>query len=237
MRSFIVMGMFVVSLAGAEYNGYTEARDLQLSAEGITVFELDAGPGSLTIKGSPDARDIKVTALIRIDDDDDEKARRRIASDVTLTLVKTHDRAKLNAEFDTGFRGRDQEGLIDLEIEMPAGLNLSVTDGSGSIDIGDVSADIVVDDGSGSIVIRNVGNLRIDDGSGSISVAAAAGDVSIDDGSGQITVEKVGGSVTIDDGSGGIDVSDVEHDLIIVDDGSGSLSVQNVRGSVKKHKS
>ena len=235
MRSFMVMGMFVASLASAEYNGYTEARDLQLSTDGITEFEVDTGAGSLTIKGIPGASEIRVKALIRIDNDDDEKARRAIESDVTLTLVKSNHRAKLKAEFDNKFWRGSRGGLIDLEVEMPADLKLSVDDGSGSIDIGDVMADIKVDDGSGSIVIRNVGNIRIDDGSGFIKVAIAGGDVSIDDGSGEITVEQVGGNVTIDDGSGGIDVSDVEHDLIIVDDGSGGLSVQNVRGSVKKN--
>ena len=234
MRSFVVMGMFVASLASADFSGHTEARDLQLSTDGINVFELDTGSGSLTIKGIPDADDIQVKALIRVDDDDEGKARRRIASDVTLTLVKSHDRAKLRAEFDNTFWHGNQEGLIDLEIEMPAGLNLNVDDGSGSIEISDVMGDIEVDDGSGPIVIHDVGNIRIDDGSGPINVAVAGGNVSIDDGSGEITVERVGGNVIIDDGSGKIDVSDVEHDLIIIDDGSGGLSVLNVRGSVKK---
>ena len=233
MRSLIVMAMFVASLASAEFGGHTEARDLQLSADGITVLELDTGAGSLKITGVVDAEDIRVSALIRIDEEDEKKIRKVIDSDMNLALEKSSDRAKLTATFDDKFWGNNDERSIDLEILMPTGIALKIDDGSGSIDISEVSADISIDDGSGSILVRTVGNLRIDDGSGSISIYAAAGDVSIDDGSGSITVEQVGGSVIIDDGSGGIDVSNVEHDLIIIDDGSGDLAVSNIRGTVK----
>jgi hypothetical protein len=233
MRSLIVMAMFVASLASAEFGGHTEARDLRLPAEGITVLELDTGAGSLKITGVADAEDVWVNALIRIDEDDEQKIRRVIESDMNLVLEKTGDRARLTATFDDKFWGDSDDHAIDLEVRMPTSMKLKVDDGAGSIDIREVSADIRIDDGSGSILIRNIGNLRIDDGSGSISVHAAAGDVSIDDGSGQISVEQVGGSVIIDDGSGAIDIRDVEHDLIIIDEGSGSLAVSNIRGTVK----
>ena len=237
MRSLIVMAMFVASLASAEFAGHTEARDLQLPADGITVLELDTGAGSLKITGVADAEDIRVKALIRIDEDDEQKMRKAIESDMNLTLERNSGRAKLTATFDDKFWGGSDEHSIDLEVRMPASMQLKVDDGSGPIDIREVSADIRIDDGSGSIFIRDIGNLEIDDGSGSISVHAAAGDVSIDDGSGSITVEQVGGSVIIDDGSGAIDVRNVEHNLIIVDEGSGSLAVSNIRGTVTNDES
>jgi hypothetical protein len=231
------MAMFVASLASAEFGGHTEARNLQLPADGITVLVVDTGAGSLKITGVVDAEDIRVTALIRIDEEDEKKIRKAIDSEMNLALEKSSDRAKLTATFDDKFWGGSDDHSIDLEVRMPASMKLQVDDGAGPIDIREVSADIRIDDGSGSILIRNIGNLKIDDGSGSIRVYAAAGDVSIDDGSGAIIVEQVGGSVIIDDGSGGIDVSDVEHDLIIIDEGSGSLAVSNIRGTVKTDES
>ena len=105
MRSFIVMAMFVASLASAAWKEHTEARDLQLPAEGITAFELDTGPGSLTIKGVHDAQDIRVKAIIRVYKEHEERAQSIIASDMKLTLDKSQDRAKLKANFDRKFWG------------------------------------------------------------------------------------------------------------------------------------
>jgi len=235
MRGFVVMAMFAASLAHAAWKEHTELRDLQLSAAGVTILEVDTGAGSLTIRGLPDTHDIAVKAIIRVPGEDADSARKIMASDMKLVLDKARDHARLKATFDGRFWDNDH-GSIDLEVEMPADLALSVNDGSGSIDISDVEGFVTIEDGSGSVIVNNVGDLRIDDGSGSIKVSTASGDVSIDDGSGGITVRHVGGDVIIDDGSGGIDVVDVEHDLIIVDDGSGSLSVSDVRGTVHKKK-
>jgi len=229
------MAMFVASLTHAAWTEHTEIRNLQLAADGITVFEVDAGAGSLTIKGLPDIQDITVKAMIRVPGKDADSVKKIMASDMTLVLDKVRDHARLEAAFDGRFWRHDQ-GSIDLEVAMPAGLALSVKDGSGSIDISDIAGFVTIDDGSGSIIVSNIGHLNIDDGSGSIEVSAATGDVSIEDGSGGITVRQVGGDVIIDDGSGGIDVVDVEHDVIIVDDGSGSLSVSDIRGAVHKPK-
>lgn len=234
MRSLVVMVMLAASLASAEYNGYTESRDLRLPADGISVFDLDTGAGSLTIKGDTGADEIVVKAVIRINTDDVEKAQELIADDMQLTLTQKKGRATLNAEFNSKFWGGHTEGMIDLEVHIPSGIELKIDDGSGSLDVSGVAADLRIDDGSGSISVSSVGNVRIDDGSGSIEVHDAGGDVSIDDGSGSIKIVGVSGSVKIDDGSGSIDVSDVEHDLTIVDDGSGGLTISNVRGTVTK---
>ena len=54
MRSFVVMAMFAASLSHAAWNGYTEDRDLELDTKGISMFEVDAGAGSLLIEGVAD---------------------------------------------------------------------------------------------------------------------------------------------------------------------------------------
>ncbi len=232
MRSFIVIAMFVASLAQAGWSEYEEVRDLDLDASGVSQLSIIAGAGSMDVTGIEGLDKITVKATIVVPDEDEENARKVIEKHMVLFLEKDGDRAELNAEFKQGLMGRDSSGYIALEINVPQGMSVDIDDGSGSIDVIDVVGDVTIDDGSGSIDVKNVVNLKIDDGSGSIDVVTASGDVSIVDGSGSISVKHVAGSVTVDDGSGSISVSDVENDLIIVDDGSGSLNHSDIRGSV-----
>jgi hypothetical protein len=234
MRSLIVMAMFTASLSNAAWNGYTEDRDLELDTQGIKVFEVDAGAGSLAIEGVAGIQNIYVKATINVPDESADKAKEIIASDLKLSLQKVRDHARLVANFDRRFWGFGDPPSIDLEIRVPHSMALDIDDGSGSLTVINVGADVAIDDGSGSIKIEQVNGVVIDDGSGSITIVGVAGDVSVDDGSGSITIEHVGGSVIIDDGSGGITVVDVEKDLIIVDDGSGSLKTADIRGQIKQ---
>lgn len=232
MRAILVMAMFTASLAHAAWNGYTEDRDLELDAEGIITLEVDAGAGSLVISGDKEAQTIQVKAKIKVPGNNEEKAQRRIASDMTLSLESVNDRAKLKAYFDDGSWGWGDSPSVDVEVSVPHGLMLEIDDSSGSMQVTDIIADVVIDDSSGSIRVERVGSVAIDDSSGSIKIVDVDRDVSIEDGSGSIKVHRVGGSVTIDDGSGSIEVDDVEHDLTIVDDGSGSMNATNIRGTV-----
>ncbi|MGI9236959.1 MAG: hypothetical protein ACR2QZ_06155 [Woeseiaceae bacterium] len=175
-----------------------------------------------------------MNATVIVPESDEEDALKVIDKKMRLSLDRKGDRAKLDAFFEDGFFGRGSSARIDLKISVPAGMALEIDDGSGSIELRDIAADVSIDDGSGSIQVHGVASLSIDDGSGSIDITSAAGDVAIVDGSGSIKVRSVGGSVSIDDGSGSITVSDVESDLIIVDDGSGGVDHSDIRGSVRE---
>jgi hypothetical protein len=229
----ILMALVLVGMTGIARADYEEERVLTLESRGIDLVDIEAGAGALEVTGVPGAEAITVTARIRIDNDEDD-ARRAIERDMTLTLEKDSDVARLVAHFDSGMFGWSDSPHIDLKVEMPEGMHLQVDDGSGSIEISDLRGDIRIDDGSGSLVMNDVGgNIEIEDGSGSITIRSAGGDVAINDGSGSINVRGVAGSVTVDDGSGSIDVSDVDEDLIIVDDGSGGLDFSNIGGRVE----
>ena len=233
MRTFLILGMFTASLANAAWRDYEESRNLTLDAGGIDTVEIEAGAGSLEIRGSADAKAITVTALIQVPEKE-EKAQKIIESDLVLTLERNGDTAVLNGYFESSGWGWGDSPSIRLEVEVPDRVALEIEDGAGSIKIWDVSGNIAIEDGSGSLQMSNVGgDIRIEDGSGSISVEGVGGDVSIDDGSGSITVKDVRGSVVVDDGSGGINVTDVDADLIIEDDGSGSLNFARIDGRVE----
>ena len=232
MRSFIVMAMFITSLAHAGWSDYEEQRELKLEADGVSTLSIEAGAGSMDVTGVAGLAEISVKALIVVPNADEDDAIKAIEKKMVLTLEESNGVAKLESWFDQGFMGSGSDAYIVLDVSVPQGMSVNIDDGSGSLDIADIVGDVSIDDGSGSIDVSNVANLKIDDGSGSIDVFDANGDVSIVDGSGSITVKRVQGSVTVDDGSGSIKISDVEHDLTIVDDGSGSQSFSNIGGNV-----
>ena len=233
MRTYLILAMFTASLANASWRDYEESRELTLNAGGIDTVEIEAGAGSLEVRGSADAQAISVTALIQVPEKE-EKAQKVIETDLVLTLERDGDTAVLNGYFESAGWGWGDSPSIRLEVEVPDRVALEIEDGAGSIKIWDVSGNIAIEDGSGSLQMSNVGgDIRIEDGSGSISVDGVGGDISIDDGSGSITVKDVRGSVVVDDGSGGINVTDVDADLIIEDDGSGSLNFARIDGRVE----
>ncbi len=234
MRTFLILGMFTASLAHAAWRDYEETRDLTLDANGIETVVIEAGAGSLEVRGSADARSISVTAYIHVPAKE-AKALEIIESDMVLKLERDGDSAVLHGYFEhSGWNWGDSPS-IRLEVEVPARVGLDIEDGSGSMHVRDVSGDIRIDDGSGSLKMSNVGgDIDIEDGSGSVSIEGVGGDISIDDGSGSITVKDVRGSVIIDDGSGSITVTDVDADLTIVDDGSGGLNFARIEGRVEK---
>jgi len=233
----LIQACIALGLASTAWADYEEIREFSLDTRGIDTLKIDAGAGSMDVKGVSGSNEIVVTATIQISGSDDERAREKIESDMMLSLEKDSDTAELKAWFESsGWNwGGGDSPRISLEVRMPEGLHLDVEDGSGSIEIENVRGDISIDDGSGSLSMKDVGGtVDIEDGSGSIKVSGVGGDVSINDGSGSITVRGVAGSVTVDDGSGSIDVSDIEEDLIIVDDGSGGLNFSNIGGRVQK---
>jgi hypothetical protein len=234
MRTVLIISMFTASLAVAA-NDYVEERELNLDADGISAISIEAGAGSLEIKGVAGLDQIEVQALITLPGRNDEKAVQKIESDLVLYLEKQGSKAVLHGYFDEGMWNFGNSPTVGLIVRVPEHLDLDVDDGSGSVVIEKVRGDIEIEDGSGSLSMSDVGgDVEIDDGSGSISVSGVGGDISISDGSGSIKVRAVTGSVVVDDGSGSINVSDVGEDLIIEEDGSGSLDFSDIRGKIEK---
>ena len=231
MRGLIVMAIFAVSLSHAGAHNFSEVRNLELDASGLSDVFIDAGAGALVVNGVEGSNEIVVVATIIVDTDDEDEAQKLIEKRLRLELERDGDSAKLRSGFRSGW-GRNVDAAIDLDVRMPAELALMVDDGSGSIRIHDIAGTIRIDDGSGSITLENTGGVKIDDGSGSITIVGAAGDVYVEDGSGTIDIKGVQGSVTVDDGSGDIEIDDVEYDLIIEEEGSGALRYTNVRGAI-----
>ena len=215
--------------------------NLSVNTSGVTSFDIDAGAGSLIIKGSDNVENIEVSADIRTTEE----------RDYVLYLKKSGSTATLVAKHNSSSGYWDGSSpQINLTVSMPKSLLLNIEDGSGDIKVTDINNNIKVDDGSGSASFENIvgnldvddgsgsllikqitGDLKLDDGSGELTVSDVSGNVFVEDGSGELTVYNVGGKVTIDDGSGGINVSKAGS-LKIIDSGSGNLSISKVKGEV-----
>ena len=230
-RVIVAIGLVGMPL-GAVWGDYSEVRELTLPAADLGLLDIEAGAGSLTVVGEPGRTDVFVEATISVSGSENS-ARRRVESDMELSLEQRGDRAQLVSRFESGLFGWRSQPRIDLEVLVPERLSLAIDDGSGSVVVSQVSGDVDIDDGSGSLSLHDSGGrITINDGSGSIEIDQAGGDVSIVDGSGSIDVHGVLGSVTLDDGSGSIDVSDVSQDVIVASDGSGGVRTARVAGNV-----
>ena len=195
-------------------------RELSIDTDQLKAFTLEAGAGSLEIRGEEGRSQILVKATIRTDYGESLDA-----DDYQLTLEPKGDRAVLFAKINENFRGDAQ---IDLDVLMPKGLTLDVTDGSGELRVENIAADVSIEDGSGETEVRHLsGNLRVRDGSGDLHIHTVAGKVDIVDGSGGLEVSAVGDNLSIDDGSGSIEVTHVTG-LVEISDGSGDIRVDDV---------
>lgn len=233
MRIIFFLAMFTTGVAFAA-SEYVEDRALNLDAGGISALQIEAGAGSLKVTGVDGLDQIEVEAIITVPGKNDDKARKKIESNLELTLEERGGKAVLRSIFEGGMWNFGDSPSVQLIVRMPTQLDLNVDDGSGSIVVENVRGDIELVDGSGSISMSDVGgSVDVDDGSGSIDVSGVGGDISIVDGSGSIKVRDVAGSVVVDDGSGSINVADIEADLIIEGDGSGGLNFSNIGGRVE----
>jgi DUF4097 and DUF4098 domain-containing protein YvlB len=233
--AIFMLGLFTWAAAG----DYVETRNLKLPAEDLKKLEIDCAAGFLKVNGIPGLQEIQVEAEIVVKDMDDDRAQKELQRYLELSLEKYGQRATLISDFDhsafsmSSILGKKTQVSINLTVKMPREMDLEVDDGSGAVEIQNITGDVLIDDGSGEIEIKNInGDVDIDDGSGELIIERIKGDVKIDDGSGELLVTEIEGSVFIDDGSGKITIDGIVGDVIIEDDGSGSVKIKNVKGKV-----
>ena len=236
-----VFGAVAAVPVGLAAQDRCEFRDeLEITGQARGSLEVDAGAGTLAIRGRDGIAEIRVEATLCASDRD------RLEE---LTVELKGDRLETDyPNLGGGWLGGNRYARIDLVVEVPSGMNIRVEDSSGSltiegvgeVDLRDSSGSIqlrdvgsvVIEDGSGSLKVENVtGDIEVEDGSGSMQIDGVTGDVLIRDGSGSIRVEAVGGTVRIDGvGSGGVSVRDVEGDLVVRDGRRERIRYSDIRG-------
>lgn len=208
------------------------------------VLQLLAGSGSLEVTGVEGLNEVRAVGRACASH---EEFLREIQLDSemsggTLRLETQH------PDWNNWRGSGNRYARLDLRIEVPAGMDaeikdgsgeaslsglgaLTVQDGSGALAISDIRGDLDIQDGSGELGIRGIlGSVRIQDGSGEVLLADVGADAEIQDSSGELEIRGVGGSLEISDSSGEIDVEDVRGTVRVVRDGSGSIEVEGVGG-------
>jgi hypothetical protein len=248
VRSLVaVIGALSVAVPAAAQDDcrFEAARSASVSAAGARQLIVEAGSGSLRVEGRPGISEVRVRGracassqelLEQLDFDADQSG--------GTVRVRTHE-----VEND-GWRGERRYARLDLVVEVPAGIDAEIRDGSGSAEILSLGATRITDgsgsllaedirglldiqDGSGAVTVRNVeGDLVIEDGSGEIEIADVGGSATIEDGSGEIRARGVGRNLRIADSSGGIDVDTVRGDFVVTDDSSGGIQHRGVSGRI-----
>lgn len=247
---FTIILIFALLPAMAVADIYRETRSLEVQSAGAHTLQVRAGPGALTLRGVQGTDSIKVTAAIESEGTDQEKFRLLVDKLIQLDLRRSDDRIILLSSA-ANPPLTDIEVRVNLDIQIPAKMNVRIIDGSGAIDIKNIIGNLSINDDSGAIQVENIagrvliedgsgdieiqdvqGRLEIDDGSGEIVIEHVTGDVTIKDASGDIEVNHIGGSVTISDGSGSIDIYHVNRNVFIREAGSGEIDIDGVRGKV-----
>ena len=257
----LVLSLICVLFTASPVFAYEETRELSLSADGIDRLEAECGSGFLKLSGEEGLETVEVTGDIEIDGVGDIAAEAFLKSNLWFSLERKGGAAILTAKFEP--KGKSLTSLIsslfsglpksriDLTVRVPKTFDVRIRDGSGDIqirelsgdlEIRDGSADILVTaldgdcriiDGSGNITVQEItGSLFVEDGAGDVLVATVRGDVEVRDGSGNLHIDGAGGTVTVKDGSGDIAVKHVGGDIRIKD-GSGDLTIEDVEGEVK----
>jgi hypothetical protein len=199
MKKMVVVAALGAALAGT-LSAFETTKTMTLTVQDIRRLDIRAGAGSLTVTGREGLTAIEVKAEVVAPHVRDKDMEGYLEDSVELTLEKRGDIAVLVSRVRSqgGFFHFGDNTRVDLTVAVPRSLALDIDDGSGGLDISDVTGDVSIDDGSGEIRIRRVG-----------------GTVTVDDGSGGIDIRDVGKDVRlISTGGGGVDVSGVKGRVI-----------------------
>jgi DUF4097 and DUF4098 domain-containing protein YvlB len=231
--TFIVLASCLLSPAVmADSCRYSRDINFEVAADELARLDIEVGAGYLHINSDTGSNSVSVRATACADSE-------RRLDEIDLTQTRRGNTLAITSEIGDDWLSFNlfsaNYAYLNVDISVPAGLQIDIDDGSGEITITHVLGDIRINDGSGEIRIEDLtGSVRLQDGSGDIYLNRISGSVQVlDDGSGDIRIETVGGNVSIDDdGSGDISVREVTGDFETGDTGSGDVNYSAVEGRV-----
>lgn len=126
--------------------------------------------------------------------------------------------------------GSGTEAYADLDVQVPAGQELSIYLAVGQITARNVNGRILFDTHGADVTATAMkGDLSIDAGSGDVEVRGMEGPLTIDVGSGDLTLSDVKGpTLDLDTGSGDVRGTGMAADMLKVDTGSGDVALDGL---------
>lgn len=127
--------------------------------------------------------------------------------------------------------GSGTRAWADVRVLVPAGRAVSVHQGVGSVQVGNVDGRVEVDAASAPVTAQGTrGALDVDVGSGAVQVRGAQGEVKVESGSGSVTLADVRGTtLEVSTGSGGVRGTGLRVQTLDVDVGSGGVNLGGVQ--------
>lgn len=232
-KQLLLAAILITPIYGyADDCSYSKDYDFSVDAASLESLRLDVGAGKLSIQGNSANNEVRVVATAcassRSRLEDLELTHRTRDDDLLIRTEHYH-----SGSFSSWFNLGNIYSTIDIEVTMPSDLTVDVDDGSGGVEISNVSS-VSLDDGSGSIQIEDIsGNVDVDDGSGAITISGVSGIVSVDDGSGPMRIRDSNEVTLINDGSGEISIENIHSNVDIRNDGSGGIHIRDVAGNVE----
>lgn len=225
-------------------------RNLQLDLAGVRSVQIDVNSYDLHLTGGTDTRGLTLVGRACASE-------QSALDQLTVTQRRDGDQLLIDLGGDrkgSGFSlfGGNSDTSLDVSVNLPASLPVTVrvgsgdadvrgvqelrsTVGSGDLDVHQISGLFATSVGSGDVGATGIGSLQLGSvGSGEFKADGIKGDASIGNiGSGEVTLRNVGGSVRADTlGSGELSVRDVGGDLSLGAKGSGDVEHSGVKGKV-----
>ena len=179
------------------------------AASGLVIVDVRTYNGSVTVRGaSTNQIDVLATSYIKTTDEADG---RRYAEDVEADVRLDGDTLVVRAILPIGQRpSYIDEVRVDVDIVMPAGMELRIETDNGAIEVRDIEDAVRIRTDNGSVAVEDV--------AGSVDARTTNGavDAAFDDLAGPTTIRTNNGSI----------------DVLVRDKSEGKISLESNNGSV-----
>ncbi|GAB2592822.1 DUF4097 family beta strand repeat protein [Dyella jejuensis] len=248
-HTFVLLALLSLPLgAAAEQCRYSAPRNLHDDLAGVRGVQIELHSHDIHLVGSGHANGLELTghacASSQSALDNLQVTQHREGDQLIVDVGGEH-------SFTISVFGVSYE-YLDLQMQLPAQMPVTVNDGSGDayisgltqltaqtgsgdLHIDHVAGEVSVTAGSGDVEVSEIGSLRAGSiGSGDLKARVVHGNVNVGSvGSGDVTLDHVDGSVNVGTlGSGDLEVNNVRGDLIVGAKGSGDVSHSNIGGKV-----
>ena len=206
-------------------------RHAQAAIAGAKSIAIRVGAGDLVIRGQKSGTDISVRGKACA-------PTAELLQKTDVSVVREGDVVHISSVIPSSNKPTDgllwsaSDPYVDIAIDLPQDVPISLEDSSGDILITDIAGG-TIRDSSGDLVVHRVsGNLAVSDSSGDIRIEGVGGKLDLEDSSGDINLHDIKGDVMVEsDSSGDINVVNSGANVTVDTDSSGDLNVDGVAGN------
>lgn len=144
---------------------------------------------------------------------------------IDYSAVSTSSGVSVKSKLKEAYKNNSGNIKIRFEIEVPSSYNVKVTTGGGSINISEITGEVILLTGGGSITIdKTTGDISINTGGGSVKISDNTGTINVNTGGGSVTLNSFDGNVNVNTGGGSVTMSG-SNGSVDVNTGGGSISL------------